>query len=344
MSTVSATASGWSAAKRAAIACGVVSTWLKLPRRSGSEASSVVWWRTATSASCKRRAGARVRVDVAGGDRAQLQLARELCEAAVARAVVAQVGPLQLDAKVVGAERLAQPRERRAVVDPARRAAAEADEALGVVEDGVEGDVRVARGADARARPRAARRRPRQVGRAGGRRQRRLRHVARAAAGRRPRAAALRWAHAGSGPPARPRLPHLVHPCRGAVPLTVRGQIRRLVPARVSVRASDEPAEVAPSALVLDEQRQVAAVVERQLGPVQRPQPNRPARLRVLHRTADVVVVGERERLVSQLGGRNRLLIRQRGAVEEREGGVRMQLDIGHERMFDDHIYVGYHP
>ena len=37
--------------ERSAIAAGDVSTWLKLPRRSGSDASSVVCRRTATNAS-----------------------------------------------------------------------------------------------------------------------------------------------------------------------------------------------------------------------------------------------------------------------------------------------------
>ena len=54
---LSATASGWPS-KRAAIAAGVASTWAVLPRRTGSEASSVRWWRRATNASCS---GARVR-------------------------------------------------------------------------------------------------------------------------------------------------------------------------------------------------------------------------------------------------------------------------------------------
>ncbi len=242
----------------------------------------------------QRRTGAHVSVDVAGRDRAQLQLACERGDAAVARAVVAQVGALQLDAQAVGRERIAQRLEARAVVDPVRGAAAEADQAVGVVEHGGERDVRL-RG--------------------------------------------LAWARAGGGPPARPRVPR-------RAPLPHAPRVRepcRLVPARVSMRAGQEPAEVAPPALVLDEQRQVAAVLERQLGAVQRPQPDRLARLRVLHRAADVVVVGQRERLVPQLGSRDRQLVRQRGAVEEREGGMGVQLDIGHEHMFDDHIHVGYH-
>ena len=53
----SATARGWSS-KRAAIAAGEASTCDVLPRRSGSDASSVVWLRSATKASCS---GARAR-------------------------------------------------------------------------------------------------------------------------------------------------------------------------------------------------------------------------------------------------------------------------------------------
>ena len=47
----SATARGWSS-KRAAIASGDAITCAVLPRRSGSDASSVVWLRSATNASC----------------------------------------------------------------------------------------------------------------------------------------------------------------------------------------------------------------------------------------------------------------------------------------------------
>ena len=242
----------------------------------------------------QRRTGARVRMDVAGRDAAQLQLARKRGEAPVARAIVAQVGALQLDAQALGAEGVAQRFEARPVVDAMGGAAAEADEPVGAIEHGRERDVRLSR---------------------------------------------LARAHAGSGPPARSRLPLRVPPC--GVPRRVR-RSRRPVPARVSVRARQQPAEVAPSALVLDEQRQVAAVVERQLGAVQRAQPNRLGRLGVLHRAADVVVVGQRERLVPQLARRDGLFVRQRSAVEEREGGVRVQLDIGHEHMFASHIYVGY--
>ena len=164
----------------------------------------------------QRRAGARVRVDVAGRDGPQLELARERGEAAVARAVVAQVGALQLDAQAVGREGVAQLRSvarswTPSVAQPLRQT-----------------------------RPSA---------------------WSRSAASETWGCVAWRRRTPGAGPPPAPGPP-------------VRSS--RLLPARVSVRAGEEPAEVAPPALVLDEQRQVAAVVERQLGAVQRPQARPP--------------------------------------------------------------------
>ena len=53
-------------------------------------------------------------------------------------------------------------------------------------------------------------------------------------------------------------------------------------------------------------------------------------RLRELHRAVDAVVVGQRERLVALLRRRRRQLVGQRGAVEEREGGVGVELDVRH--------------
>ena len=50
--------------------------------------------------------------------------------------------------------------------------------------------------------------------------------------------------------------------------------------------------------------------------------------VRELERPVDAVVVGERERVVAELGRARRELLRQRGAVEERVGGVRVQLDV----------------
>ncbi len=56
--------------------------------------------------------------------------------------------------------------------------------------------------------------------------------------------------------------------------------------------------------------------------------PQRLTRLRVLHGAEDAVVVGQRQRAVAQLSRRARQLIRQGGAVQEREGGVGVELDV----------------
>ena len=139
--SVSATASGWSA-KRAAIASGVVSTCAWLPRRSGSEASSVVCSRMATKASCRR---ARAQACARGRRRSRRTARRGAApalEAAVERPVVAMERALELDPERVGAEDPQQPAHRRFVVHAVTGAAAEADETLGVRLEVVEGDRR----------------------------------------------------------------------------------------------------------------------------------------------------------------------------------------------------------
>ena len=114
---------------------------------------------------------------------------------------------------------------------------------------------------------------------------------------------------------------------------------RRLVPLpRVRVRAREDPAEVAPALRVLHQQRQVAAVVEVDLRAVDGAQPERPGRLGELHRARDGVVVRERHRPVAQLGRGARQLVGQRGAVQEREGGVGVELGVRHEHMFASSI------
>ena len=50
--------------------------------------------------------------------------------------------------------------------------------------------------------------------------------------------------------------------------------------------------------------------------------------VRELERAVDAVVVGERERVVAELGRAGGELLRQRRAVEERVGRVRVQLDV----------------
>ena len=76
------------------------------------------------------------------------------------------------------------------------------------------------------------------------------------------------------------------------------------------------------------------AVVERQLGARDRPDPERLQRLRHLHGAVQPVVVGQRERAVALLGRGRRQLHRMRGAVEERVGRVAVELDVWHEHMF----------
>ena len=74
----------------------------------------------------------------------------------------------------------------------------------------------------------------------------------------------------------------------------------------------------------------MVAVVERDLGARDRPDPERGERLRHLHRAVEPVVVGQRERLVALLGGRVCELDRVRCAVEEREGRMTVELDVRH--------------
>ena len=78
----------------------------------------------------------------------------------------------------------------------------------------------------------------------------------------------------------------------------------------------------------------MGAVVERELGARDRPDPERLQRLRHLHGAVQAVVVGQRRAPMALLGRRPRQLDRMRRAVEERVGGVAMELDVRHERMF----------
>ena len=90
------------------------------------------------------RARGRVRVDVARGHAGDAEAVGERGQAAVERAVVAVEGALQLDAEGVAPEGAQQPAHGRLVADPLARAAAEADQALGVGLDVLEGDARLA--------------------------------------------------------------------------------------------------------------------------------------------------------------------------------------------------------
>jgi len=66
------------------------------------------------------------------------------------------------------------------------------------------------------------------------------------------------------------------------------------------------------------------------IGPVDRLHADRLRGLRELHRARQRVVIGEGERLVPTLCGSHRELLGQRGPVEERVGGVRVQFGVAH--------------
>jgi hypothetical protein len=102
----------------------------------------------------------------------------------------------------------------------------------------------------------------------------------------------------------------------------------------VGVRARDDVTEVAPALLCVDQQREMAAVVEIHLRSVDRLQPEPLGGLRELHRAAQPVVVGQRERAVPEPRSRAGQLVGKRGAVEEGEGGMGVQLGVHGEHMF----------
>ena len=277
---VSATASGCSG-KRAAIASGEASTCEKLPRRSGSEASSVVWLRRATKASCSGAALARVRVDVAGGDASAPPGAPARSASARLRARSSRRNgrwsSTRRRSRPEGGEQRAQ---RRLVVDPVVGAAAQADEAGGVLGDRGERELR--------------------------------RHVDPPHAGADQRLVA-------------------------ALPSAALRDPRRLVdrPARVRVRPREQVAQVPPararprtsSVRWRPSSRSTSA-------PWIARSPSARGRLGELHRARDAVVVGERHRPVAELGRGGGQLVGQRGAVEEREGRVGVELDVHCEHMF----------
>ena len=89
------------------------------------------------------------------------------------------------------------------------------------------------------------------------------------------------------------------------------------------MRRRQEAAEVRVAAPRLDEQRDVGAAVERDLRARDRADAERLRRVRELERAVDAVVVGERERLVPELGGARGELLGLRRPVEERVRRVR---------------------
>src|SRR5581483_5746884 len=95
------------------MSAGAASTHSWLPRRSRSQPSSEVRQRTATST----RTTAGVRVDVARGDRRDVQRLGEVAELRVPARVAALVRPLQLDEEARAAERAGELRRRVRVAD-----------------------------------------------------------------------------------------------------------------------------------------------------------------------------------------------------------------------------------
>ena len=117
---------------------------------------------------------------------------------------------------------------------------------------------------------------------------------------------------------------------------------------RQRVRLRQQAAERRVAALALDEQRDVGGgrrrgrlarpdgrcrrQPQRHLRTGDRPHAERLRRVGELERAVDAVVVGEGERRVAEVGGAGGQLVGLRGAVEERVGGVAVQLDVGHQR------------
>ncbi len=105
-----------------------------------------------------------------------------------------------------------------------------------------------------------------------------------------------------------------------------------LLPGRpcMCVRCRDQPAEVRVALRRLDEDGDMGAVGEGELGAGDRADAEVLGRVRELERAVDAVVVGERERRIAELGCTDGQLLRQRGAVEERVRGVGVELDVRH--------------
>ena len=242
-----------SSGKRSATSAGGSRTLSWLPRRSGSQPSSEVRFRIATSTSWSAVLPRMVRVHVARGDRGDAERSGEVAQRGVPARVAALERALELDVEAVAAEGAREPGSgvRVAHGEPVARAAGEADEPV----------VQLAAGAPGRAR-----------------------------------AAAARRSRPGTACPA--------------------------------CAAVSEPAEVRVALRRLDEQRDVRPADERHLRAGDRPDAERLRRVRELERAVDAVVVGERERLVAELGRAERELLRLRGAVEERVGRVAVQLDV----------------
>ena len=114
--------------------------------------------------------------------------------------------------------------------------------------------------------------------------------------------------------------------------LAQRVQRRARVRAVVRVRGGEQLREVGVARARLDQQRDVEGTVlvfDRQLTAGDRPHAQRLGRVRELERAAEVVVIGQRERLVAELVRTGGQLLRPRRAVEEGVGRVAVELRVG---------------
>ena len=94
------------------------------------------------------------------------------------------------------------------------------------------------------------------------------------------------------------------------------------------MRLGENAAEVRVAARRLDEEGDVRAAGDGDLGAGDRAHAAVAGDAGELQRAVDPVVVGERERRVPELGGSDRELLRKRGAVEKRVRRVAVELDV----------------
>ena len=109
-----------------------------------------------------------------------------------------------------------------------------------------------------------------------------------------------------------------------------RQRLRALLGTRLRMGCGQQPAEVRVARSRLHEKRDVRSPLERHFGAGDRPDAEMLRRVCKLERPVDAVVIGERERLVAELGCAGGELLRLRGAVEERVRRVRVQFDVRH--------------
>ena len=94
------------------------------------------------------------------------------------------------------------------------------------------------------------------------------------------------------------------------------------------MRIGEDATEVRVAPLRLAEQRHVRPLRKSHFGAGDRTHAEVLRRMCKLERAVDAVVIGQRERVVAELGGPRGELLGQRRTVEERVGRVRVQLDV----------------